>query len=135
MRILNTLEDVREVFASQLETTTKCTDDYLNGRTKEELVSLLVEKVAGLSPEAALKIVELNIQEHRTHAGQAKLFVLIETPHSSSTTTTEKPLDMHVISVWEDELSQFIGASFAYMVGKPETPIPKLITPKMLTPI
>jgi hypothetical protein len=104
-RILTTIEEVREVFQTQIDNAIPCSGDYLNGKSYEEVKQGLID--VGCWPEGVDAFLKSRIQMWQEHKGELMLFVMFRLVRDGERIA-------EVQRMWESEFPRFIGKKFDY---------------------
>lgn len=116
MKVLETLEDVLEVFALQLEQAKKTSGDYLNGRTLKEVAEEYHEmcKTQFFKHEMSYKEAESfilkKVTEFEEFKGQAQLFYMVK--NISAEEDGSSRVNLEICKIWESQLAELVGLKF-----------------------
>lgn len=122
-KIVNTLDEVRELLAKQIAESVPVNGDFLAGRTVEEAIAELFNFPGAIRDEEQIrKYVERSIDEWRKHIGERMLFVAEQTTIGDATPPTN--IRLTVTKIWESELENYVGRTFIrYLVGRNVIPL------------
>lgn len=128
LKTANTLEEVRLVFAKQLDETPKCDGEYLKGETVAEAAAVYLDNIikqfpgAQMTLDQALETMERKVREYAEHKGEAQLFFMREVIDETNSTETNKKLLVQVLKIWESQLSELIGIPYTLPAVKDGLP-------------
>lgn len=104
-RTLTTIEEVREVFQTQIDNAIPCSGDYLNGKPYEEVKQGLID--VGRWPEEVDAFLKSRIQMWQEHKGELMLFVMFRLVRDGECV-------VEVQRMWDSEFPRFIGKKLDY---------------------
>lgn len=131
LKTANTLEEIRSVFAKQLDITPKCDGVYLKGETVAEAAAVYLDNIIKQFPgvqmtlDQALETMERKVREFEEHKGEAQLFYMREVIDETNSTETNTKLLVQVVKIWESQLSTLVGVP--YMPSTLKDGLPRFI--------
>ena len=131
LKTANTIEEVRAVFAKQLDETPKCDGEYLKSETVAEAAAVYLDNIIKQFPgvqmtlDQALETMERKVKEFAEHKGEAQLFYMREVVDKENSTETNRKLLVQVLKIWESQLSELIGVP--YMPSTLKDGLPRFI--------
>lgn len=122
-KIVNTLDEVRELLAEQIVESAPVNGDFLAGRTVEEAVAESFNFPGAIRDEEQIrKYVERSIEDWRQHKGERMLFVAEQTTIGDAPPPTN--IRVTITKIWESEMENYVGRTFIrHLAGSTVIPL------------
>lgn len=128
LKTANTLEEIRSVFAKQLDESPKCDGQYLKDETVESAAAVYLDNIIKQFPgvemtlEQALETMKRKVNEYAEHVGEAQLFFMREVVDKENSTENQTRLLVQVVKIWESQLDTLIGVPYMPATGTTQFP-------------